>query len=455
MINASALIEWPKSFARLWATIWERFWFTPTLPDTLCVLRIVTGAMLLYAHLVLATDLLSFVGTEAWINNETARQLHDGAFGLNDWGRSYLWRISSPGVLWVHHGVTIIVTFLFMIGCLTRITAPAAWFLQLMYIHRLTGALFGLDQIVTYSVMYMMLTPCGSRFSVDAWLRERFRTHDGSSRLRQWIFPQWKPSISATVGTRLMQIHLCIIYLFGGLAKARGDLWWDGTAVWYAVANFEYQSMDMTWLAKYPSIVSFLTNITLFWEIFYIALVWPRATRPFVLAMAIAVHGGIALFLGMATFGVMMIAANCIFVPPEWIAGRARGLLPEESEQFAQWNDESVAGSSSDPATDTETTRKTPTVGELRRAYAKLKRRKARYTEASAKLKRRSARLKEREEEYKSRVRRLRKREERIKSIVEKRRDRKASESELTRELDKELKKDLDADAGQSDIHIN
>ncbi len=52
--------------------------------------------MLLYSHLVLATDLSSFLGDQAWVNNETVRQLHDGAFGFSDLGRSYLWHISNP-----------------------------------------------------------------------------------------------------------------------------------------------------------------------------------------------------------------------------------------------------------------------------------------------------------------------------------------------------------------------
>ena len=270
--------------------------------------------MLLYGHLILASQLMSFVGDTAWINNDTARQLHDGAFGITDAGRSYLWYISNPLLLWGHQALTIVVTVAFMIGLLTRITGPAAWFLQLMYIHRLTGALFGLDQIVTYSAMYLMFSPCGSVFSVDAWIRKKYADKITRNRWRTWIFPDARPSVTANIATRLLQLHVCVIYLFGGLAKARGDSWWDGTAVWYAVGNYEYQSVDMTWLAAYPRVVAALSNTTLFWEVFYCMLVWPRLTRPLVLGIAIAVHGGIAMFLGMATFGLMMVAANMIFI---------------------------------------------------------------------------------------------------------------------------------------------
>ena len=149
--------------------------------------------------------------------------------------------------------------------------------------------------------------------------------------------------MAAGVATRLLQVHLCVIYLFGGLAKARGETWWDGTAMWYSVANLEYQSIDMTWIAGWPRVFSALSHFTMFFEIFYVTLVWPRATRPWVLAGAVAIHAGIALFLGMITFGVMMIIANGVFLTPgfvgwsnkwslfnspHWRAGRSQTAAP-------------------------------------------------------------------------------------------------------------------------------
>jgi uncharacterized membrane protein YphA (DoxX/SURF4 family) len=287
--------------------------------------------MLVYSHLVLARDLSSFLGDHAWVNNETARQLHDGAFGFSDFGRSYLWYLSNPLLLWLHHGLTLLVTASLAVGFMTRFTAPAAWFLQLMYVHRMTGTLFGLDQIITYLAMYLMLSPCGSCYSVDAWLREKLAEQRSRSRRLRWLLPEATPSVAANIATRLFQLHLCVIYLFGGLSKARGQMWWDGTAFWYAVGNYEYQSIDMTWLVKYPRLFTAMTHATLFWEVFYCALIWPRLTRPITLATAVIVHGGIALFLGMITFGSMMIAANMIFVEPE-VFRRLLGPSKDETE---------------------------------------------------------------------------------------------------------------------------
>ena len=58
-----------------------------------------------------------------------------------------------------------------------------------------------------------------------------------------------------------------------------------------------------------------LTLGTLFWEVSYPALVWPRLTRRLWIAMAVAVHLGIGLAMGMMEFGLAMITANLAFVP--------------------------------------------------------------------------------------------------------------------------------------------
>ena len=314
-----------KTWLLQYVGAWDKFWFAPRQPQTLSLLRVITGAMLLYSHLVLATDLTSFLGDTAWVNNETVRQLHDGTFGVADFGWTYLSSISNPALLWSHHVFTILVTACFAIGFLTRITSPLAWFLQLMYLHRMTGTLFGFDQIVTYVAMYLVIAPSGSCFSIDAMIRDRFAS-DQRGRFWNWFFPAVKATVFSNIATRLLQLHLCVIYLFGGISKARGQTWWDGTAIWYSVSNYEYQSLDMTWLSGYPRLFSAMSHLTLFWELFYCALIWPRITRPFMLVIALALHAGIALALGMITFGMMMIAANMVFVSPEYVKAVASHL---------------------------------------------------------------------------------------------------------------------------------
>ena len=283
---------------------WNRFWFTAQDPHTLSLMRILVGAMLFYTHLVWALDLEAFLGSESWVSRSAWDALNVDAYV---W--SYLWLARSPLTLWVMHLVALAVFALLTVGYRSRLMAFLAWFITINYCHRLTGALFGLDQINAMLAMYLMLGSCGSVYSIDRYRNSR----------RQEADARPTATIGTNIAIRLIQIHLCLIYFFGGIAKMHGTDWWDGSATWMAVANYEYQSLDVTWLAHYPKLTAFLTHITLLWEAYYCFLVWPRVTRPVVLFMAVCVHAGIAIVLGMATFGLVMLIANMSFVSPRII----------------------------------------------------------------------------------------------------------------------------------------
>ena len=281
---------------------WDQFWFTPTAPQTFALIRILTGVMLFYTHLVWTVDLEAFLGPHSWISTDTSRFLQRDHY---TW--SYLWYIRSPALLWTTHLVGLVIFGMLTVGMYSRITSILSWCIAISYCHRLEGALFGLDQLNVMLAMYLMIGPSGACYSIDRWRSTRRKTAKVS-------LP--KSAISTNIATRCIQLHLCAIYLFGGIGKMRGADWWNGSASWFALANPEYQSIDMTWLASHHLILSAMTHTTVFWETFYCLLIWPRLTRPLVLLMAILVHGGIALCMGMITFGCVMLIANLAFISP-------------------------------------------------------------------------------------------------------------------------------------------
>ena len=290
---------------------WNRFWFSPSDPATLGLIRLLGGSMIFYTHLVWTIDLLGFFGPTGRINADAAREF----YGEGSFSWSYLHWIDSPALLWIVHVAALIVLAMFAAGLFTRITSVLTFVIVISYIHRAPFALFGLDQINTLLALYLMVGPSGAAYSLD----NVFERRDWLSFLPDWL--RGRPdlgdkSVTANIAIRLIQLHMCIIYLFAGFGKLLGGPWWDGTAMWMSFANYEYQSLDMTWLAHYPAILDFLTHLTIAWECSYIALVWPRLTRPIVIALAIPLHLGIALCMGMITFGLVMLIANLAFVSP-------------------------------------------------------------------------------------------------------------------------------------------
>jgi hypothetical protein len=64
----------PTSFpADVWRR-WVRFWFAPTDPTTMAFLRIITGCVVVYVHLVYAYDLTAFFGKDAWYDLAAANR---------------------------------------------------------------------------------------------------------------------------------------------------------------------------------------------------------------------------------------------------------------------------------------------------------------------------------------------------------------------------------------------
>jgi hypothetical protein len=288
---------------------WDRFWFTKTEPHTLCLLRILSGGLMFYTHLIWSFDLITFIGPDGWAPSSVSHNVFER------WGRtySYAWTHfdylpSNPVVIYAAHAIALIMFALFTVGYRTRWTAVMACFFTISYSHRLSLLQYGLDQVNGMMALYLMLAPCGERYSVDAWLRSR---RGGEARSKEFLM--------ANIATRLLQIHLCIVYFYSGVEKMKGPAWWNGSAVWEAIASFQYQSQDVTWLGNFPPLVAFMTHLTVFWEATYFAIVWPKATRWFALGCAVLIHGGIGIAMGMPTFGAAMIFANMCFLSPKLI----------------------------------------------------------------------------------------------------------------------------------------
>jgi hypothetical protein len=299
---------------------WQRFWFLPRDPATLSLLRICVGLLLLYTHAVWTLDWDGFFGSAGWLDKTARLEQYMIPAGQElpvfvRWTWTHFDWIENQSVLWTLHWAALGVFALLVVGFFSRTVAFLSWLITISYVQRNPQAMFGLDGINTMLAMYLWIGPCGACFSVDAWLRNKREQGRGEA-------PPVRPielSITANIAIRLIQCHMCLIYLFSALGKAQGQTWWDGTAIWLAVANREYQSWDATWLASWPLLGSAISHITVLWELSYSALIWPRLWRPLMLAMAVGVHLGIGLWMGMMSFGLAMIVGNLAFVEAYYV----------------------------------------------------------------------------------------------------------------------------------------
>jgi len=296
-----------RGFWNDWASAWNEFWFRPQSPQVLGLIRIIVGCIVFYTHLVWTKELSAFLGPEGLIPAD-----YRSLFFGNSYAWSHLDWFSSPTTLLIVHLLGLVVIALFTIGLWTRWTAIATALLVISYANRATGALFGLDQINAFLCLYLAVGNSGGAWSLDQRFRNRraLSANEAGQGADTWT----------RIATRLIQIHMCIVYLFAAIGKLQGDSWFNGEAIWGALASYEYQTLDMTWLSEHMTLVSILTIGALAWELGYAALVWPKLTRPIVLLIAIPIHLGIGLCMCMMTFGLIMLAGDMAFVEPSWLA---------------------------------------------------------------------------------------------------------------------------------------
>jgi hypothetical protein len=298
-----------------WAAAWSGFWFTPSDPLPLAVIRIATGLILTWSCAVWLLDADAFFGDRGWLRPDQVWRVND-----QPWQWSGYFVASSPTMIRVVAGISLVAALLLTIGLATPLAAVVSFLGLVTAANRAPLNVFGLDDTLGMLLVPLVIGPSGARLSVDRLLAGPGRGRGG------------EPSIRATIALRLLQVHLCVVYLFSGAGKLFGASWWEGTALWGAIANDRYRTLDLRGLAGHPLVVNALTLGTLWWEVSYAALVWPRLTRRLCLALAVLVHLGIGLAMGMMEFGLAMIAANLAFVPASTLSSLLRPFTSRSSD---------------------------------------------------------------------------------------------------------------------------
>jgi hypothetical protein len=361
---------------------WNQFWFGPSDPIVLGMIRIVTGSILLLVLLFTIPWLHDFYGPDGWVDlatmnhfrHEMPWNLPDNRFeepldnirvpepirpeqanrpGIQDyrgrWGIdptavwsegltvfSLYYHVTDPWAVTLLHITFILVALAFTLGLASRFTAVLAWVGFLSYIHRVPASGFGMDTMVALLLLYLMIGPSGAALSLDRWLARR-----RAKRAGEPFQDNPPPSSSATFVLRLLQIHFCMIYLASGTSKLQGPAWWSGTAIWQTLSNYEFggprgplthellvQLAQQRWL--WELVVGGGCLFTLALELSLPYLIWIRSWRWLMMIGSVLLHTGIALSMGgLGTFSLAMLAMLLAFMPPEtarWLVQQVRRL---------------------------------------------------------------------------------------------------------------------------------
>jgi hypothetical protein len=254
---------------------------------------------------------------------------------------SQWFHVTDPTSMAITHGVIIVVMLLFAVGFCTRVTSVLTWLAAVGYIHRTQQVLFGMDTMMNILLIYLMVGNSGAALSVDR-LIARYRASKNSLRRHGHIDTATRefldrppPSVSAGFALRLLQIHFCFIYMASGLSKLKGAAWWNTNAHWDTMVNPEFTLIHYHW---YESFVRQLTAVrpvyqaaaagavafTFVTEIGLPFMVWTRM-RPVWVGLAALFHAGIAVFMGLWVFSLLMMTMLVGYIPGRVIRDRLFG----------------------------------------------------------------------------------------------------------------------------------
>ncbi|MFL6514604.1 MAG: hypothetical protein ACJ8M1_06220 [Chthoniobacterales bacterium] len=215
-------------------------------------------------------------------------------------------RVAESAVLRMIWAILLLSALLLTVGLFCRQAAVTAWFLHLACVKSTEAFAYGMDLFLSIALFYLMLAPLPDSKSLE---------------IRVWRSSAHNPRMIGFF-RRVLQLHLCVIYFFSGLAKCLGGNWWNGLNLWAALTRPPFNVLDPALIARWNFALAPLGIAICLVEISYPFLVWPKRTRTIWLGAVLAMHAGIGLAMGMYLFALIMIMLNLAAFAPDFILQR-------------------------------------------------------------------------------------------------------------------------------------
>lgn len=286
---------------------WNRFFFEPRTARVLGLYRIAIGLLTIYTFLLFAKDTGAFFSDQGVLRVETVERVNG-----REWHSLLAW-VRSPVGAKALLGLLFLAAASFTVGFKTRVSSIALFALVTSFHERNTLVLNSGDTVLRTMLFLFMFAPAGAALSMDSLL-SRARAPAGAPPSPRLVVP-W--------AQRMMQIQVAIIYLSTAFAKSRGDLYQNGSAMYYIFGIVDFNVRGVETLMNFPVLYSAMTYGTLLVETAIPFLLWFRPTRPYAVAMGVALHLWIVVCMILPVFGILMMGTYlCFFSEEEFVEAR-------------------------------------------------------------------------------------------------------------------------------------
>lgn len=108
-------------------------------------------------------------------------------------------------------------------------------------------------------------------------------------------------------------LQLIVMYMASGFAKAMGDTWQDGVAMYYVSQVQWFTLPGVHALMTNPLLVTTATYVPMFYQILFPVAILSRIKLPWIM-LGIFFHLGIAILMGLISFSTIMIGLELFLI---------------------------------------------------------------------------------------------------------------------------------------------
>ncbi len=217
---------------------------------------------------------------------------------------------SSPVYFDVVYHLAIAVAIAYALGLWSRLMGVLQWAMIWSLQDRNPFLGDGGDNIMRIVLLFLILVNTGAYFSLDATSRVQ-SANSPFQRFRASVSNLLRPSLAVAhnLGVFLIIAQLCLLYSSTGLYKVMGELWQNGTALYYILRVDEYSWPGVAEvLYRNPYLVVGGTYATVFFELLFTPSLLYKWTRYLAMLAGFVFHMCIAVFMGLITFGWSMVS---------------------------------------------------------------------------------------------------------------------------------------------------
>jgi hypothetical protein len=290
------------------ATVVEWMTDAPRALEALSLLRAVLGLISVSVYVGQYRDRALLFGPNGVYSTTGIR---DSAERTGTWS---LYGVSeSPLFFEILFHAGLVIAVLVIVGVGGRALLAVHWILIWSLYMANPGLMDGGDALAATATCFLLLTRCYSAFTV-----RRTRRHPLGALA----------NVCNNTGLLLLATQVVVVYLMAGLYKVQGQLWQDGTALYYILNVPEFFLPGITPLvvqSDWAMVIGAYTTVLA--SVFFPVLILFRAGRPFAVTVMLTFHLAIAVLMGLTSFALVMAAYDLLFVNHHVVRSHQRLVL--------------------------------------------------------------------------------------------------------------------------------